>query len=108
MRPMRTRLYFTVMTMIVAGGLAGCITTKSYVDPSLPVLAKGQLPSVAKPGPVTVLFEFRTKGNPNARATGVLQGRVIAAVAESGMFSGVSPTMDSSRSAVLKLVIDDE
>jgi hypothetical protein len=102
------RLPLALAAALLAGSLTGCISMKSYVDPTLPALAKGQLPAVADPRPVTVLFEFRSKGNSNARGTDELQGRVIAAVAESGMFGRVRTTMDSAPSGVLKLVIDDQ
>jgi hypothetical protein len=87
--------------------LQGCLTVKSYVDPSLPVITNTQLPKVQQPRPTTVLFEFRTKGNANARATSGLSGRVIAAVAESGMFGQLSTTVGGADSAVLKVVIDN-
>ena len=56
--------------------LQGCLTVKSYVDPTLPVISNTQLPKVQiQPRTATVLFEFRTKGNANARATSSLSGR---------------------------------
>src|SRR5260221_14370094 len=64
----------------------GCLTMKSYVDPTLPVMSSTELPKVRQPQPTTVLFEFKTKGNSNSRATSAMSGRVVAAVAQSGMF----------------------
>jgi hypothetical protein len=52
--------------------------------PALPVVTKSQVSKVAAPTPVTVLFEFRTNGNANDRATESHRSRVIAAVDESG------------------------
>ena len=85
----------------------GCITVKSYVDPTLPVIANAQLPKVSQPLPTTVLFEFRTKGNANARATSELSGRVVADVAQSGMFGQVSSTVTDPNAALLKITIDN-
>lgn len=93
---------------VVAACLSGCLTTKSYIDPALPVLAKSDLPTVRQPRPVSVLFEFRTKNNANARATSALQGRVISAVAQSGVFGQVSSTMGPAGSGLLKVIIDNE
>jgi hypothetical protein len=83
------------------------MTVKSYVDPTLPVITNAQLPKVQQPMPATVLFEFRTKGNNNARATGALSGRVMAAVAQSGMFGQLSSTVTDPNGALLKVTIDN-
>ncbi len=54
-----------------------------------------------------MLFEFRTKGNANARGTSSLSGRVIAAVAESGMFGQLSTTVGGADTPLLKIIIDN-
>jgi hypothetical protein len=91
-----------------AAGLSGCITMKSYVDPSQSGLTASQLPAVQDPQPVTVLFQFLSNGKPNASATGVLKPRVLSAVTASRMFSRVSTTADSAQPNLLKVVIDDQ
>ena len=88
-------------------GLTGCMTVKSYVDPTLPVLAQGQLPKIQKPQPATVLFEFRTKGNANARATNSIRPKVMAALADSRMFGTLSETAGADN-GLLRVVIDDQ
>jgi hypothetical protein len=102
------RLVLSLGGLVVAASLSGCLTTKSYIDPSLPVLARSELPAVQQPRPVSVLFEFRTKNNLNARATNALKQRVLSDVTQSGMFEHVSSTMDTGESGVLKLIIDNE
>jgi len=44
---------------------------------------------VAQPKPVQLVFEFQTKGAPNARATDLLKEAVIKQVKESGLFSSI-------------------
>jgi hypothetical protein len=83
------------------------MTVKSYVDPTLPVLAQGQLPKIQKPQPATVLFEFRTKGNANARATNSIRPKVMAALADSRMFGTLSETAGADN-GLLRVVIDDQ
>jgi hypothetical protein len=83
----------------------GCLSAKMYVDPALPKVAKADLVQAPQPQPVQVLFEFRTKGNANARATNQLRPRVVAVAAESGLFSAVAP--DANGGGVLKIVIDN-
>lgn len=85
--------------------MTGCLSAKMYVDPALPKVAKVDLVQAAQPQPVQVLFEFRTKGNANARATEQIRPRVVAVAAESGLFSNVASTGNGG--GVLKLVIDN-
>jgi hypothetical protein len=98
-----------VVGVVVASvALTGCMTVKSYVDPTLPVLAQEQLPKIQKPQPATVLFEFRTKGNANARATNSIRPKVMAAVADSRMFGTLSEAAGGADSGLLRVVIDDQ
>jgi hypothetical protein len=104
----RVRGWLAVVGVLgVSIGLTGCMTVKSYVDPTLPVLAQGQLPKVQKPQPATVLFEFRTKGNANARATNSIRPKVMAALADSRMFGTLSETAGADN-GLLRVVIDDQ
>jgi len=107
MRHLRARFARVAVAFALSALLGGCISVKSFVDPALPVLAKTDLPAVASPRPVTVLFEFKTNGNANARGTSALQGRAVAAVAESGMFGAVSSTAGQPQAGLLKITIDD-
>ena len=104
----RVRGWLAVVGVLgVSIGLTGCMTVKSYVDPTLPVLAQGQLPKVQKPQPATVLFEFRTKGNANARATNSIRPKVMAALADSRMLGTLSETA-GAENGLLRVVIDDQ
>lgn len=93
--------------VVVASALSGCMSVRSYVDPTLAPISKAQIQAPATPGPVSVLFEFRAMGNANARGTSALQGRVIAAVAESGVFSNVSSVAGLPDAGILKIIIDN-
>ncbi|AWV07583.1 hypothetical protein [Marilutibacter maris] len=105
---LRLRVLRAVFFSIVScTALSGCLSMKSYVDPALPVVTKADLPAVERPQPAQVLFEFRTKGNPNAKATETMRPRVLSAITESGMFSSVSTTPDGMQAGVLKVVIDN-
>lgn len=101
------RVAIAALVLVSSTGLSACMNLKSYVDPALVPVAKSQLPTVATPKPVSVLFEFRTKGNANPQATSALQGRVIAATAESDMFSKVSSTAGIPDAGILKIIIDN-
>lgn len=94
-----------LVLLCLAFGLTGCLSMKSYVDPALPVVVKADLPTVSTPAPVQVLFEFRTKGNVNAAATAEIKPRVVAAVAESGLFRTINDATQSG--GILKVVIDN-
>ncbi|HVI59817.1 MAG TPA: hypothetical protein VM619_13235 [Luteimonas sp.] len=85
--------------------LSGCLSTKMYVDPALPTVAKADIQPAAEPRPVQLLFEFRTKGNANAKATAEIRPRVVAAAAESGLFSTVSQA--PADGGVLTVTIDN-
>lgn len=87
--------------------LTGCLSTKMYVDPALPVVAKADVAPVAQPRPVVVLVEFSTKGKSNARATAEVKPRVVAVAAESGLFSSVSQTAGAADAGIFKLIIDN-
>ena len=89
-------------------GLTGCLSMKAYVDPALPMVTKADVGQVAAPTPVQILFEFRTKGSSNARATEQVKPRIVAVVAESGLFSAVSSTAGNQGGAgVLTITIDN-
>src|ERR1700761_1588792 len=96
------------LLLLLGASLTGCLTTKSYVDPTLPVVSNAQIPKLSHPQPATVLFEFKSQGNANARATSALSGRVVAAVAQSGMFGQVSTTVTDPNGALLKVTIDNQ
>ena len=95
-----------VIPLLLLISLSGCISPQSYIDPALPVLRAEDLPRVAQPRPVQVLFEFRTKGAPNAAATGHTKSTVMETVSASRLFSEVSETPVAG-GRTLALVIDN-
>src|ERR1700751_448105 len=78
----------------------------AYVDDGTPDVKPADKAVVANPQPVQLLFQFDTKGAPNARATKYLKQQVIDTVKASGLFSqvGEDPTANG---AVLSIVIDN-
>lgn len=76
--------------VLVAGALAlgGCAT--AYVDGSQPEVPKANFVKPTNPKATQLVFEFQTRGTPNARATDALKERVRTQVAESGLFSSIS------------------
>jgi hypothetical protein len=72
--------------------LAGCLSPKSYVDTALPVVQVSDLTPASAPQPVQLLFEFRTRGTPNAKATEFVKPKVFETVRDSKLFREVSET----------------
>ena len=101
------RIACVFAALLLTGSLTGCLSLKAYVDPALPALSKSKMPAVQNPSPVTVLFEFQSKGNANARGTSELRPRAVAVVAESGMFKSVSGVASAEDTGVLKIVINN-
>ncbi|MFO3703767.1 hypothetical protein ACI6Q5_01990 [Xanthomonas codiaei] len=94
-----------VAALLMCASLSACLTMKSYVDPALPVVAQDQFTAPRAPAPVLVLFEFRTKGSANARATEAMRSRVIAAVAQSHQFGQIDG--NAPNAGQLRVVIDN-
>jgi hypothetical protein len=79
-----------VLAFCAAGALSGCVSIKMYVDPALAPADKQSVTAVAKPEPIQVLYEFRTKGVANATATQRTSTHVTDVLRNSGLFSEVS------------------
>ena len=73
-----------------AASLSGCMTVNSYIDPGLPEVRAEELRASRSPQPVHILFEFRTKGAPNARATEIAKPIVLETVRSTALFSNVA------------------
>lgn len=103
----RSALRAAVLLLCVAA-LSGCLSMKSYVDPTLPIVAKADVPVPATKRPLLVLFEFRTGGKPNASATAQIRPRIVTVASESGLFSGVTANAtDGTEGGRLTIVIDN-
>jgi hypothetical protein len=106
MRVTRQNLATIALSTFACILLSGCLSTRSYIDPALPLTGKADVGSATTPGPVQVLSEFRTNGNANARATALMRPRVLAVLNESGLFSSASESQTASAGR-LTMVIDN-
>src|SRR4051812_28169239 len=79
-----------ILFLAASMALSGCLSARSYIDASLPPADKQSMAAVRNPQPVQLLYEFRTRGQANARATEETGKRVRATAELSGMFSEVS------------------
>lgn len=70
--------------------LGGCATF--YVDGNAPEVPASEYKKPATPTEVQLIWEFQTKGVPNARATELLKARVHDQIAASGLFTEVRDT----------------
>lgn len=77
-----------------------------YVDNGLPDVQPADMVKVSQPKPVQLLFEFRTKGAINAKATDLLKAQATEITLASGLFSEVSPSPTTDGS-LLSIVVDN-
>lgn len=88
---------------LVATALTGCISTSFYVDPGTRDVAAAEIRRPAEPKPVELVFEFQTKGAPNASATKTLQQQVTEQVVASGLFSAI----DAKGGGMVSVVVNN-
>jgi hypothetical protein len=69
--------------------LTGCLSTKHYIDPTLPKVDIATLKQPASPQPVQVFFEFQTNGTTNTKATEYVRPIVLDTIKKSKLFSDV-------------------
>jgi hypothetical protein len=86
------RVFHIAFAIGLAMSLSACMTTKSYVDNSLPAPHYADLKKPTQPQPVQLLFEFQSKGVANASVTQSLKSSIYEQVSQSGLFSQVSYT----------------
>jgi hypothetical protein len=86
---------------VLAGStmLTGCATP--YVDTMTKEVAVSQFKKPAQAKPVTVSFEFQTKGAPNSHATDFLKAQVTDQVANSGLFANAAGVPDAGKLQVV-------
>lgn len=90
---------------------SGCVSVKQYVDPTLAKVAYTDLKPIEPRYSVQVLFEFRTKGATNAKATDSVRPMVLDTLKRSNLFSDVvvSPaTADHKLFITIENVIVDK
>ena len=78
------------LCVVGAVALTGC--SSMYVDNGTKEVAAASFKKPAQAKPVQLVFEFQTKGAPNARATQLLKDQVVEQVKTSGLFSQVAET----------------
>ena len=74
-----------MFSLFVIAFLSGCMTTKSYVDPTYGKTAYSDIKSVATPYNSNVSVEFRRNGTHFARADSELRGHVERTLRASGV-----------------------
>ena len=79
--------------------LSGCLAPKMYIDPTLPKASKEDVTAATAPQPIQLLYEFQTRGSPNARGTDRSKDVVLSTVVQSGLFStvGIEPQANQRR-----------
>lgn len=90
----------------LAASLSGCISMNSYIDPALPTVQAQDVRATRSPQPVQILFEFRTKGAPNARGTEFAKPIVFDTVRSTTLFSNVAEAPVAG-GRTLTIVIDN-
>lgn len=84
--------------------LGGCAS--AYLDGNTKEIPATQFKKPANPAPVQVLFDFQTKGVPNAQVSALLRERVLAQVKASGLFSEVGSSAVPS-GAMLSITLNN-
>lgn len=100
------KFWFAPMMAAAALLVSGCISPRSFVDPTLGEVAGAQRVAPAAQRPVQLIFEFRTKGAANARATNFLREQITENVRGTGLFSEVSADPVAG-GALLSITIDN-
>lgn len=100
------RLVLAPLFAAAAFMVSGCLSMRSFVDPTLGDVSSAQRVAIADPRPVQLIFEFRTQGAANARATNMLREQVTENVRSTGAFSEVS-TSPVAGGALLAITVDN-
>ena len=101
---MITRAVATCLLLMVA--LTGCLSIKSYVDPTLPKVGYGDLLARSDRKPVALVVAFHRNGEPASTATPTAASSVRSVVEKSNLFSSV---LDQPKDGVneLQIVLDN-
>lgn len=92
------------LVVAAAAMLSGCAT--SYVDTATKEVPVASMKRPEQPKPVQLVFEFQSKGAPNARATEFLKDDVLKQVSESGLFTNVTTT-PTPNAALLNVTLNN-
>jgi len=101
------RRWFARLSVALAlAAIASAASAAAYISDSITDLKPEDKVVVAAPQPVQLIFQFQTKGAPNARATKLLKQKVIDTVKASGLFSSISDDAVPN-GAILSISIND-
>jgi hypothetical protein len=101
-------LFWIAGVMVALGIMAspGLASAAAWLDAGLTDVKPEDKVVVAHPQPVQLLFQFQTKGAPNARATKFLKAQIVDTVKASGLFSEVSDAA-TANGALLSVVVNN-
>lgn len=85
---------------------AGCLSQHAYLDNKLPRVELAEIQPGAAPVPVRLVFEFQLNGAADAGVSKHLRGKVVTAMAETGLFKTIQDA-DSKDVARLEIVMND-
>ena len=94
------RMFFLVVTSLV---LTGCISSKSFLDPSFPKVAYEDLKKKNEPLRLKLVVEFQRNGEPYPKADAVLRDNAERILRASGV---VTPVADAGQGEV-KIVVNN-
>jgi hypothetical protein len=93
---------FLIMGAVAASAfMTGCASM--YVDTATKEVPVSEMKKPVQVKPTQVVFEFQTKGAPNAAGTNLLKEGVIAQIAETGLFAPAT----AGGSAMLTITINN-
>ena len=84
------RLALGLAGVVAAAAMTGCVSVKPYVGAGVRDVPASEYVKPTPPHAVQVVFDFKTKGVDNARATAAFKARVIDQVSASHLFDAVS------------------
>lgn len=96
--------FAVAFALICTPGIAHA--ARFWVSNELGDVAEADAASVSAPQPVQLIFQFKTNGAANARATNYLKDQITQLVTESGFFSEVSASPVAS-GAIVSVTIDN-
>jgi hypothetical protein len=101
-----SRWALRLVAPVLLAAMTGCISTAHFVDMHVKDVDAAQFHKPDPIHPVQLLFNFKTKGADNARATATLKARVGEQVWQSGLFDKVSDTPVAG-GALLVITVDN-
>lgn len=99
------RSFFRIALIVLVSSFAtACVNM--YVDNGTKEISTSQFKKPVSTSDTQLIFEFRTKGAKNDRATNLLNEQIVEQVKSSGLFSNVSVAPVPS-GAILSIVLDN-